>query len=139
MISKLDFCKIPRFFLRHNDAVAETKCAEKKANAIHLFIQNRMRAYAISPYAIADKCSPRSLVHIMILVHPPILSSWFIPRSWSIRWVSLSNPHPIHPGSKTPITLSHCFPKPFNPINYLDILLFESQGYFHNNPSKINP
>ncbi|WP_313191212.1 hypothetical protein [Sphingobacterium sp.] len=29
-----------------------------------------MRDYAISPYAIADKYSPRSLVQTMILVHP---------------------------------------------------------------------
>ncbi len=55
VITKLDICIVPRFFLRQNDIVAETKYAEKYANANLLFIQNRMRAYAISPYAIADK------------------------------------------------------------------------------------
>gem|GEM_PF-3556427 len=49
MISKLDFCIVPRFFPRQNDIVAETKCAEKHTNKNLLFIQNMTHVYAIAP------------------------------------------------------------------------------------------
>ena len=43
-----------------------------------------MRDYAISPYAIADKYSPRSLVQTMILVHPLILS--ILVQKTTLKW-----------------------------------------------------